>query len=37
LAETSATLTAHLGEIEDKLDRALVPLTAPGMARLEQR
>ena len=37
LAETSATLTAHLGEIEDKLDRVLVPPHASGLARQAER
>lgn len=32
LAETTGTLSAYLGEIEDKLDRVLVPAHALGMA-----
>jgi len=34
LAEATRTLSAYLGEIEDKLDRALVP--APGLAATSQ-
>lgn len=37
LAEATATLSACLGEIEDKLDRALVPVHASGMAPQAQR
>lgn len=37
LAETTGTLSAYLGEIEDKLDRALVPVHALGMAPQAQR
>ncbi|WP_088285104.1 LapA family protein [Ideonella sp. A 288] len=32
LAEAAGALSAHLGEIEDKLDRALVPLPALGVS-----
>jgi len=32
LAEATGTLSAHLGEIEDKLDRALAPAHALGIA-----
>ena len=31
LAEATGTLSAYLGEIEDKLDRALVPVHAQGV------
>ena len=37
LAEATGTVSAHLGEIEDKLDRALVPTHAPGMAPQPER
>lgn len=37
LAEATGTLSAYLGEIEDKLDRALVPVHASGMAPQAQR
>ena len=37
LAETASSLTAHLGEIEDKLDRALAQAQAVGAAQLAQR
>jgi len=37
LAEATGTLSAYLGEIEDKLDRALVPVHALGMAPQAER
>lgn len=37
LAEATGTLSAYLGEIEDKLDRALVPAQGSGMAPPVQR
>ncbi|MGK2897488.1 MAG: LapA family protein [Burkholderiaceae bacterium] len=37
LAEATSTLSAYLGEIEDKLDRALVPVHALGMAPQAER
>lgn len=37
LAEATATLSAYLGEIEDKLDRALVPGHASGLATPAER
>lgn len=37
LAEATGTMSAHLGEIEDKLDRALVPTRALGMAPQAER
>lgn len=37
LAEATDTLSAYLGEIEDKLDRALVPAHAQGMAPQPER
>jgi uncharacterized integral membrane protein len=37
LTEATATLSAHLGEIEDKLDRSLGPAHAPGMAPRQER
>ena len=37
LTEATATLSAHLGEIEDKLDRALVPVHALGMTPQAER
>lgn len=37
LAEATATLSAYLGEIEDKLDRVLVKGHAPGMVPQAER
>lgn len=37
LTEATRTLSAYLGEIEDKLDRALVPVHALGMAPQAER
>jgi len=37
LAEATGSLSAYLGEIEDKLDRALAPVQASGMAPQAQR
>ncbi|MEO8297546.1 MAG: LapA family protein [Burkholderiales bacterium] len=37
LTEATTTLSAYLGEIEDKLDRALVPVHTLGMAPQAQR
>lgn len=37
LAEATATLSACLGEIEDKLDRVLVPAPALGVTRQAER
>lgn len=37
LAESTGTLSAYLGEIEDKLDRALAPVYTSGQAPLAER
>lgn len=37
LGEATGTLSAYLGEIEDKLDRALVPAQAQGMSPQAER
>ena len=37
LAEATTTLSAYLGEIEDKLDRALVPVEASGRVSRTER
>jgi uncharacterized integral membrane protein len=37
LAEATGTLSAYLGEIEDKLDRALLPAHAPDIAPRAER